>query len=210
MRGSGASEAAGFSVVELKIPEIFGDDEEAVRLLCECFARRRSGGGPFYSGAYFERLGGGGDAECRADRFDGDDLVAVTVLSVSLTPHGAINLLTDPEGHGARLLSLIPRDARLEHPGSDAFIEDGGPAWELWHGWPTAPTPGQPDGSGPVVAGKLPARKRPHRVPVYDIRVTSASNSSSSDRRRTTPSGPRRLRHSRGQRRLPRPAGSSP
>ncbi|MEU1321120.1 DUF6308 family protein [Streptomyces tibetensis] len=28
-----------------------------------------------------------------------------------------------------------------------------------------------PDGSGPVVAGKLLARKRPHLIPIYDIRI---------------------------------------
>lgn len=31
--------------------------------------------------------------------------------------------------------------------------------------------PGKPDGSGPVVAGKLLARKRPHLIPIYDIRI---------------------------------------
>ncbi|MFD3585391.1 DUF6308 family protein [Streptomyces sp. NPDC058683] len=29
--------------------------------------------------------------------------------------------------------------------------------------------PGKPDGSGPVVAGKLLARKRPHLIPIYDV-----------------------------------------
>ncbi|MFF8017049.1 DUF6308 family protein [Streptomyces sp. NPDC007929] len=80
-------------------------------LLVEYFTRRRASGDLFYSGAHFERLGGGGDAEHVADRFDSNDLVAITTLSVSLAPHGAMNLLTDPDGHWMRLLSLIPRDA---------------------------------------------------------------------------------------------------
>nr|WP_244176921.1 DUF6308 family protein [Streptomyces albus] len=125
----------------------------------------------FYSGAYFESLGGGGDAEHVADRFDTNDLVALTMLEVSLKPHGAVNLLTDPDGHWARLLSLIPRDARLEDPGSDALIAEGGPAWELWERLAGKGYPNKPDGSGPVIAGKLLARKRPHLIPVYDIRV---------------------------------------
>ncbi|MEU2436243.1 DUF6308 family protein [Streptomyces rubradiris] len=159
-------------MIELKIPEIYWDDEKAVSLLGEYFTRRRSCGDLFYSGACFERLGGGGDAEHVADRFDGNDLVAITTLSVSLVPHGAINLLTDPDGHWARLLSLIPRDARLEDPRSDALIAEGGPAWELWERLDgTKQHPGKPDGSGPVVAGKLLARKRPHLIPIYDIRV---------------------------------------
>ncbi|WP_307841675.1 DUF6308 family protein [Streptomyces endocoffeicus] len=115
---------------------------------------------------------GGGDVEHVVDRFDSNDLVAITLLSVSLRPHGAMNLLTDPDGNWARLLSLIPRDARLENPGSDALIEEGGPAWELWERLVgTKRYPSKPDGSGPVVAGKLLARKRPHLIPIYDIRI---------------------------------------
>ncbi|NEC29314.1 hypothetical protein G3I20_22705 [Streptomyces sp. SID8111] len=159
-------------MIELKVPEIYWDDEKAVSLLGEYFTRQRSCGDLFFSGACFERLGGGGDAECVAYRFDGNDLVAITTLSVSLEPHGAINLLTDPDGHWARLLSLIPRDARLEDPRSDALIVEGGPAWELWERLAgTKQRLGKPDGSGPVVAGKLLARKRPHLIPIYDIRV---------------------------------------
>ncbi|WKE68501.1 DUF6308 family protein [Streptomyces sp. WP-1] len=156
---------------ELKIPAIYWDDEQAVRLLAEYFTRERTRGDLFYSGAHFERLGGGGDAEEVANRFDADDLVAVSMLGVSPRPHGAINLLTDPGGHWTRLLSLIPRDARLESPASDALMKRGGPAWELWQRLAGVGRPHKPDGSGPTVAGKLLARKRPHLVPVYDERV---------------------------------------
>ncbi len=181
----------GLRVIELKIPEIYWDDEKAVSLLGEYFTRRRSCGDLFYSGACFERLGGGGDAEYVAYCFDSNDLVAITTLSVSLEPHGAINLLTDPDEHWASLLSLIPRDARLEDPRSDALIVEGGPAWELWERLAgTKQYPGKPDGNGPVVAGKLLARKRPHLIPIYDIRVKQLFN----DRRQTTPSGQRWLR----------------
>ncbi|MFD8913683.1 DUF6308 family protein [Streptomyces sp. NPDC059575] len=157
----------------LKIPDIYWDDDNAVRLLTEYFTQKRARGDLFYSGAHFERLGGGGDAEETADHFDSDDLVAITMLSVSLKPHGAIDLLTDPDGQWARLLSLIPRDARLEDPASDPLMARGGPAWELWERLADRTTKYQekPDGSGPVIAGKLLARKRPHLVPVYDKRV---------------------------------------
>lgn len=158
-------------VVELKIPEIYWDDEKAVRLLAEYFTRRRTSGDLYYSGAHFERLGGGGDTKHVADCFDSNDLVAVTMLSVSVEAHGAINLLTDPEGHWTRLLSLIPCDARLENSESDALIERGGPAWELWERLAIRAHVGKPDGSGPVIAGKLLARKRPHLIPIYDIRI---------------------------------------
>ncbi|MFD8723919.1 DUF6308 family protein [Streptomyces sp. NPDC059629] len=177
-----AGHFGGFAVTELRIPEIYWDDENAVRLLVEYFTRRRSRGDLFYSGAHFERLGGGGDAEHVADRFDTGDLTAITMLSVSLEPHGAINLLTDPDGHWERLLSLIPRDARLEDPGSDALTAEGGPAWELWERLAGTRRPNKPDGSGPVVAGKLLARKRPHLIPVYDTRVKQLFKRPKTDR----------------------------
>ncbi|MEU6243892.1 DUF6308 family protein [Streptomyces sp. NPDC047024] len=108
-----------------------------------------------------------------ANHFDGNDVAAITMLSVSLKPHGTIDLLTDPDGHWTRLLSLIPRDARLEDPASDPLMARDGPAWELWERLADRTTKYQekPDGSGPVIAGKLLARKRPHLVPVYDKRV---------------------------------------
>ncbi|MFI6349174.1 DUF6308 family protein [Streptomyces sp. NPDC050560] len=159
-------------MIELKIPEIYWDDKKAACLLHEYFAEKRSKGDLYYSGACFERLGGGGDAAHVANRFDADDLIALTLLSVGLEPHGALNCLTDPGGHWTRLLSLIPRDARLEDPASDALVAKDGPAWELWERLADGRRyPGKPDGGGPIVAGKLLARKRPHLIPVYDIRI---------------------------------------
>lgn len=159
-------------MIGLKVPGIYWDDENAVRLLVEYFTRSLPTGELFYSGAHFERLGGGGDAEHVMNRFDGNDLVAVTTLGVSLKPHGAVDLLTDPGEHWGRLLSLIPCDARLEDPQSDALMEEGGPVRELWTRLADKQRyPGKPAGSGPVVAGKLLARKRPRLVPVYDSRV---------------------------------------
>ncbi|MCX4740724.1 DUF6308 family protein [Streptomyces antibioticus] len=155
----------------LRIPDVYWNDEEAVRLLVEYFTLERARGDLFYSGAHFERLAGGGDAEPVANRFVGDDLVAITLLSVSVKPHGAVTLLSDPDGHWSRLLSLIPRDARLEDPASDALTAKGGPAWELWERLADVRRPEKPDGSGPVIAGKLLARKRPHLIPIYDRRI---------------------------------------
>ncbi|MCP3759364.1 DUF6308 family protein [Streptomyces sp. TBY4] len=160
-------------MTELHIPEIYRDVDESVRLLRTYFTGRRSKGDLSYSGAHFERLAGGGDREGAADGFEAADLVALTMLKVSVAPHGAVNLLTDPEGHWHRLLSAIPREARLEDPASDPLVAQGGPAWELWERLvnPDGTHPSSPDGVRSVVAGKLMARKRPHLIPVYDARV---------------------------------------
>lgn len=178
-------------MIGLQIPEIYWDDENAVSLLVEYFTRRRSSGDLFYSGAHFERLGGGGDAEHVADRFDSYDLLAITMLNVSLEPHGAINLLTDPDGLWARLLSLIPRDARLENCGSDVLMEEGGPVWELWER--LAGTKHYP--GNPTVAARLwQANCWPASGRTSSPSTTSASSNYSSDRRWTTRSGRRCLR----------------
>ncbi|WP_316525760.1 DUF6308 family protein [Kitasatospora brasiliensis] len=157
----------------LWIPPVYGDTEAAVALLRAYFTRQRAKGGAYYSGAHFERLAGGGDRPETADGFTADDLVAITMLSVSVDAHGAVELLTDPDGHWHRLLSAIPRDARLEDPACAPLIAPDGPATELWERLvnPRGAYPGKPDGVGAVVAGKLLARKRPHLIPVYDIRV---------------------------------------
>ncbi|MFI2609741.1 DUF6308 family protein [Kitasatospora sp. NPDC018619] len=157
----------------LWIPPVYADGPTSVRLLRAYFTGRRARGGPAYTGAHFERLAGGGDRPETADAFTADDLVAVTMLSVSVRPRGAVDLLTDPDGHWHRLLSAIPRDARLEDPASAPLIAPGGPAAELWDRLadPHRTRPGKPEGVGTVVAGKLLARKRPHLVPVYDARV---------------------------------------
>ncbi|WP_051942791.1 DUF6308 family protein [Streptacidiphilus rugosus] len=156
-------------MTKLHIPAVYWDVNESVRLLRSYFTDRRSRGDLYWSGAHFERLGGGGDRTEAADRFDATDLVAVTMLSVSPDPHGAVELLADPGGHWNRLLSAIPRDARLEDPGSDPLVAKGGPAWELWE---RLVVRAGPDGVRvAVLAGKLMARKRPHLIPVYDSRV---------------------------------------
>ncbi|MFJ6379007.1 DUF6308 family protein [Kitasatospora sp. NPDC092039] len=157
----------------LWIPPVYGDGPTSLRLLRTYFTRRRAKGDSYYTGAHFERLAGGGDRPETADRFTADDLLAITMLSVSVEPHGAVELLTDPDGHWHRLLSAIPRDARLEDPACAPLVAPGGPAAELWERLanPSGTYPGKPDGAGPVVAGKLLARKRPHLVPVYDVRV---------------------------------------
>ncbi|MFD3586890.1 DUF6308 family protein [Streptomyces sp. NPDC058683] len=51
-------------------------------------------------------------------------------------------------------------------------MEKGRPAWEMWERLAGSKQhPSRPDGSGRVAAGKLLARKRPHLIPMYDIRI---------------------------------------
>ncbi|MFE4823261.1 DUF6308 family protein [Streptomyces sp. NPDC056704] len=55
---------------------------------------------------------------------------------------------------------------------ADALMEEGGPAWELWERLAgNKQYPSKPDGSGPIGAGELLARERPHLLPIYGIRI---------------------------------------
>ena len=66
------------------------------------------------SGAWFERLAGGGDRPESARRIDADDLVAVTMLSVQVPPPVAAELLHGPLGDEvAALLTDVPADVAL-------------------------------------------------------------------------------------------------
>ncbi|MBD5785055.1 hypothetical protein IF650_02570 [Cellulosimicrobium terreum] len=118
-----------------------------------------------WTGSRFERLGGGGDRPEVANRFTAEDLVAVSLLSVNVPPHGAIQLLESRADEFAGLLEEIPRDVDLVALDE---IPEGWAATRLWTALRDI------HGIGWVTAGKLLARKRPRLVPVYDAVVRSA------------------------------------
>jgi hypothetical protein len=124
-----------------------------------------------YSGAYFERIGGGGDRPEAAYQFTAEDLLAITMLSVRIEGYHALEVLHYQAGKLNDLLSQIPDDVALQDPRAAAHIAKGGPAWRLWEAiCDIEPRPGD-DNIGPITAGKLLARKRPDLIPVYDNRV---------------------------------------
>jgi hypothetical protein len=93
------------------------------------------------------------------ERFDGDDLLAVTFLNVVVPPLAARHLVQD---HAVdKLLSAIPWGVDL-WDANEADIEK---ATELWSelAWGS-----NFPGIGEVTAGKLLARKRPRLVPIVD------------------------------------------
>ena len=112
-----------------------------------------------FTGRRFERLGGGGDAAEVANRFTGDDLVAVTLLSVDILGEAAITILEDTSiGAG---LNEIPCGVDLwDAPRS--VVEPSSAAEQVWRRLKGI------GGVGWVTADKLLARKRPRLLPVYD------------------------------------------
>jgi len=155
----------------IEIPGELRDEYVAAGLVEAYFAEDPATGRARYSGAYFERLGGGGDRPEAAYQFMAEDLLAVSMLSVRVDRYYALHVLDYRSRELSGLLARISLGVALQDPGAEALIARGGPAWELWqllHD--IRPWPGD-DQLGPVAAGKLLARKRPHLIPVYDSRV---------------------------------------
>ena len=152
------------------IPKKLLDEDVAVGLVKEYFAEGPDGRAR-YSGRYFERLGGGGDRPEVANLVTADDLLAVSMLSVPVVRHYALHVLEYRGSEISSLLARIPVDVKLTDDGAGELIARDSPAWELWHLLRGIKPRLHRSRLGPVAAGKLLARKRPHLIPVYDSHV---------------------------------------
>ncbi len=134
----------------------------AVAALQRYFAPLPTGG---FTGAYFERLGGGGDRADVADTFTAEDVVAVSMLSVTVPAPAALQLLEARGPELSDLLVKIPTDTAL----ADLTADEVGDSWlvrDAYRALLAIP------GIGETTATKLLARKRPHLVPILDGVVT--------------------------------------
>jgi hypothetical protein len=157
------------------IPVRLRDEDFATRLV-KRYLDTDTAGRARYSGAYFERIGGGGDREDIANQFTAEDLLAVTMLSVRIEGYHALEVLHYQAGKLNDLLSQIPHDVALQDPRAAAHIASGGPAWRLWDAICDIKPRPESNRIGPVAAGKLLARKRPRLLPVYDSRIKKVLN----------------------------------
>lgn len=130
-----------------------------------------------FSGAWFQILGGRGDASEVANRFTPADIVAVSTLSVQVTGWAAIALLSTRADELSGLLADIPADVPL-HEATNAHLEAVFAAQDalgniasVWH----------------VTRSKLLARKRPHLVPIRDQHVLAGLLGEGHDGRLTRP-----------------------
>jgi hypothetical protein len=146
----------------MALPTVLSDRYGAARLLDQYFnAARDDGSGPLYTGAMFDRLDGGGDRPDARDVIVAEDLVAVSMLSVQVPPRAALAILQVERDHLRHLLADIPADVDLVDA-DDPVIGKRSTAHLLWEVLVGLP------GVGPVMAGKILARKRPRLIPVVD------------------------------------------
>lgn len=127
-------------------------DEQADPLIAAYFDTDGYG----FAGATFDHLGDN-PPFC----FTRDDLLALTCLDEHVPPTTLRWFMGDEaQSDLSGLLARIPPDAVIGTKIGDSALD--GAAKELWHALQRQP------GVGPVKAGKLLARKRPHLVPIVD------------------------------------------
>jgi Family of unknown function (DUF6308) len=116
-----------------------------------------------YTGRFFEPLAARSDP----NRFEADDLVAVSCLSVTV-PGDVIGWLLLEEGQQqtAQLLGRMKADRDVGLHEHDITKDDA--ALELWA------LLNEQRGLGPTTTSKLMAAKRPHLVPIFDAYVADA------------------------------------
>lgn len=132
--------------------------EIALALLRDYYRPRPTG---HFTGAYFERLGGGGDRSNVAYEFTAEDFIAVSMLSVDVPASAALRILGPDGAHLSELLRRIPTDVDLVDVEMDQIVPDWAP-WQLEVALKSI------TGLGPTTVSKLIARKRPRLVPVFD------------------------------------------
>ena len=94
----------------ISIPARLRNDEDFAACLVKRYLAGDPAGRAIYSGAYFERIGGGGDREDIADQFTAEDLLAVGMLSVRIEGYHALEILCYREsGGGGRVGSGKPK-----------------------------------------------------------------------------------------------------
>lgn len=114
-----------------------------------------------FEGANFERFAGGGDRLEVRDRFTSDDLVAITMLGVSLKPAAALEILEVRRESFYETLKKVPSDVSFEAMEAGALGEEW-PVRQLLSDLTAIPD------IGTTRATKLMARKRPSLVPILD------------------------------------------
>ena len=150
--------------------EVIGLDR-AARYLAEYFglARRVSGNPEWadagaYTGAYFGTVAEDG---AHPNQLTAGDLIAVSMLSVTVPAGTARRLLMDPPAAIARVLAAHPVGLSMESADEDVFSE-GSSLQELWNAVRYRDSAKTKWGIGPTTASKILARKRPALIPIQD------------------------------------------
>ncbi|MBM4525399.1 hypothetical protein GS462_12365 [Rhodococcus hoagii] len=146
----------------IRLPKalVADDDGAAVEVLRRYFTEPLVKTGYLRSGARWDIWDSTGTRGRDADTFTADDLVAVTMLSVDVSPDGAQILLRERVDEFGKLLVAVGPDRDLADEADELTPES--PVCRLEAALWTVPSIGR------TVASKLIARKRPRLFPIYD------------------------------------------
>lgn len=146
----------------IRLPKalVADDDGAAVEVLRRYFTEPLVKTGYLRSGARWDTWDSTGTHGRDADTFTADDLVAVTMLSVDVSPDGAQILLRERVDEFGELLVAVGPDRDLADEADELTPES--PVCRLEAALWTVPSIGR------TVASKLIARKRPRLFPIYD------------------------------------------
>lgn len=146
----------------IRLPKVLvaDDDGAAVEVLRRYFTEPLVKTGYLRSGAHWDPWDSTGTRGRDADTFTADDLVAVTMLSVDVSPDGAQILLRERVDEFGKLLVAVGPDRDLADEADELTPES--PVCRLEAALWTVPSIGR------TVASKLIARKRPRLFPIYD------------------------------------------
>ncbi|MBU4617196.1 hypothetical protein IM877_21205 [Rhodococcus sp. GG48] len=146
----------------IRLPKVLvaDDDGAAVEVLRRYFTEPLVKTGYLRSGARWDTWDSTGTRGRDADTFTADDLVAVTMLSVDVSPDGAQILLRERVDEFGELLVAVGPDRDLADEADE--LTPASPVCRLEAALWTVPSIGR------TVASKLIARKRPRLFPIYD------------------------------------------
>ncbi|WP_430335050.1 DUF6308 family protein [Rhodococcus sp. ACT016] len=146
----------------IRLPKVLssGGDTAAVEVLRTYFTEPLVKTGYLRSGARWDTWDSTGTRDRDANVFTADDVVAVSMLSVEVSPDGAQILLRERRDEFAGLLADVGPDRELVDEADELTPES--PVLRLEDALWTVPSIGR------TVASKLIARKRPRLFPIYD------------------------------------------
>lgn len=161
---SGTTKGASVSASrdrQLDLPKCLIDDDNdrAIAILRKYYGTLAAGGG--FTGSAFDTFDPSGTRAASANTFTSDDLVSVTLLSVTVPPRATLELLVRKRRQFEVLLEAVGPDREFAEEPS-VSKEDFAPAWELWRALEALP------GVGATITSKLMARKRPRLIPIFD------------------------------------------
>lgn len=119
--------------------------------------------GTAFTGASFDDWDSTGTRAADTEVFTADDLIAIGLLSVTVGPTAARDLLRNRRDEFSQLLIDVGPDRDL--------ADEAGPIDPTWPAWTLDTQLRTVSGIGTTIASKLIARKRPRLYPIWDTVV---------------------------------------